>query len=118
MQAWGEDLGVSACFLGKFLVPEGIDPDDSPEVAPPRPNPELRARISNSGKVNLRGMGGVFGMVSEDTPGTPEGGLTLRPEARIPGLTPEPIDGLRSIASRGSSGVRAASRVRMRGGHG
>ena len=70
------------------------------------PDPERLAQIAESVVVGLRGVGGVYDIRSDHTPGIPEVQLELRPEARTLGLTLDELAGQARAAFFGAEAVR------------
>jgi len=70
------------------------------------PDPERLAQIADAVVDGLRGVGGVYDIRSDHTPGIPEIQLALRPEARTLGLTLEELAGQTRAAFFGAEAVR------------
>ena len=99
MQAWREEVGVLPYVRGITFSGEVFDLGNPVEAVLSHPDPERLARIADSVVDGLRGVGGVYDIRSDHTPGIPEMQLELRPEARTLGLT---------LGRVGRAGTRAA----------
>ena len=87
VQAWREEVGVLPYVRGITFSGEVIDLGNPVEAVLSHPDPERLAQIADSVVDGLRGVGGVYDVRSDHTPGIPEIQLELRPEARTLGLT-------------------------------
>ena len=106
VQAWREEVGVLPYVRGITFSGEVIDLGNPVEAVLSHPNPERLAQIANSVVDGLRGVGGVYDIRSDHTPGIPEVQLELRPEARTLGLTLEALAGQARAAFFGAEAVR------------
>ena len=106
VQAWREEVGVLPYVRGITFSGEVIDLGNPIEAVLSHPNPELLAQIADSVVEGLRGVGGVYDIRSDHTPGIPEVQLALRPEARTLGLTLEELAGQTRAAFFGAEAVR------------
>ena len=85
---------------------EIIDLGNPVEAVLSHPDPERLVQIADSVVNGLRGVGGVYDIRSDHTPGIPEVQLELRPEARTLGLTLEELAGQTRAAFFGAEAVR------------
>ena len=106
VQAWREEVGVLPYVRGLTFSGEIIDLGNPVEAVLSHPNPERLAQIADSVVDGLRGVGGVYDIRSDHTPGIPEIQLELRPEARTLGLTLEALAGQTRAAFFGAEAVR------------
>ncbi len=106
VQAWREEVGALPYVRGIIFSGEIIDFGNPVETVLSHPNPERLARIANSVVDGLRGVGGVFDIRSDHTPGIPEVRLELRPEARTLGLTLDDLAGQARAAFFGAEATR------------
>ncbi len=106
VQAWREEVGVLPYVRGIIFSGEVIQLGNPVEAVLSHPNPESLVRIANSVVNGLRGVGGVYDIRSDHTPGIPEVQLELRPEARTLGLTLEELAGQTRAAFFGERAVR------------
>ncbi len=106
VQAWREEVGVLPYVRGLTFSGEIIDLGNPVEAVLSHPNPERLAQIADSVVDGLRGVGGVYDIRSDHTPGIPEIQLELRPEARTLGLTLEELAGQTRAAFFGAEAVR------------
>ena len=106
VQAWREEVGVLPYVRGITFSGEIIDLGNPVEAVLSHPDPERLARIADSVVDGLRGVGGVYDIRSDHTPGIPEIQLELRPEARTLGLTLEELAGQTRAAFFGAEAVR------------
>ena len=106
VQAWREEVGVLPYVRGITFSGEVIDLGNPVEAVLSHPDPERLARIADSVVDGLRGVGGVYDIRSDHTPGIPEIQLELRPEARTLGLTLEELAGQTRGAFFGAEAVR------------
>ena len=106
VQAWREEVGVLPYVRGITFSGEVIDLGNPVEAVLSHPDPERLARIADSVVDGLRGVGGVYDIRSDHTPGIPEIQLELRPEARTLGLTLEELAGQTRAAFFGAEAVR------------
>ena len=106
VQAWREEVGVLPYVRGITFSGEVIDLGNPVEAVLSYPDPERLAQIADSVVDGLRGVGGVYDIRSDHTPGIPEIQLELRPEARTLGLTLEELAGQTRAAFFGAEAVR------------
>ncbi len=106
VQAWREEVGVLPYVRGITFSGEVIDLGNPVEAVLSHPDPERLAQIADSVVDGLRGVGGVYDIRSDHTPGIPEIQLELRPEARTLGLTLEELAGQTRGAFFGAEAVR------------
>ena len=106
VQAWREEVGVLPYVRGITFSGEIIDLGNPVEAVLSHPDPERLAQIADSVVDGLRGVGGVYDIRSDHTPGIPEIQLELRPEARTLGLTLEELAGQTRAAFFGAEAVR------------
>ena len=106
VQAWREEVGVLPYVRGITFSGEVIDLGNPVEAVLSHPDPERLAGIADSVVNGLRGVGGVYDVRSDHTPGIPELRLELRPEARTLGLTLEELAGQARAAYLGAEPVR------------
>ena len=106
VQAWREEVGVLPYVRGLTFSGEVIDLGNPVEAVLSHPNSERLAQIANAVVDGLRGVGGVYDIRSDHTPGIPEIQLALRPEARTLGLTLEALAGQTRAAFFGAEAVR------------
>ena len=89
MQDWREEVGVLPYVRGLAFSGEVIDLGSPVEAVLSHPDPVRLLEVADSVVKGLRGVGGVFDVRSDHTPGVGEIQLALRPEARTLGLTVE-----------------------------
>ena len=106
VQEWREEVGFLPYVRGIIFSGEIIDFGNPVEVVLSHPNPERLVQIANSVVNGLRGVGGVFDIRSDHTPGIPEVQLGLRPEARPLGLTLDDLAGQARAAFFGAEAIR------------
>ena len=106
VQAWREEVGVLPYARGITFSSEVFDLGNPVEAVLTHPDPERLARIANSVVDGLRGVGGVYDIRSDHTPGIPEIQIELRPEARTLGLTLDELAGQARAAFFGAEAVR------------
>jgi multidrug efflux pump subunit AcrB len=106
VQAWREEVGELPYVRSITFSGEIIDFGNPVEVVLSHPNPERLADIASSVVDGLRGVGGVFDIHSDHTPGIPEVQLELRPEARTLGLTLDDLAGQVRAAFFGAEAIR------------
>ena len=106
VQAWREEVGVLPYVRGITFSGEVIDLGNPVEAVLSHPDPERLAQIADAVVDGLRGVGGVYDIRSDHTPGIPEIQLELRPEARTLGLTLEALAGQTRAAFFGAEAVR------------
>ena len=106
VQAWREEVGVLPYVRGIIFSGEIIDFGNPVETVLSHPDPDRLAQIANSVVDGLRGVGGVFDIRSDHTPGIPEVQLGLRPEARTLGLTLDDLAGQARAAFFGAEAIR------------
>ncbi len=105
-QAWREEVGVLPYVRGITFSGKVIDLGNPVEAVLSHPDPERLVQIADSVVDGLRGIGGVYDVRSDHTPGIPEVQLELRPEARTLGLTLEELAGQARAAFFGAEAVR------------
>ena len=105
-QAWREEVGVLPYVRGITFSGEIIDLGNPVEAVLSDPDPERLAQIAETVVAGLRGVGGVYDIRSDHTPGIPEVQLALRPEARTLGLTLDELAGQARAAFFGAEAVR------------
>ncbi len=106
VQAWREEVGVLPYVRGITFSGEIIDLGNPVEAVLSHPDPKRLAQIADAVVDGLRGVGGVYDIRSDHTPGIPEIQLELRPEARTLGLTLEELAGQTRAAFFGAEAVR------------
>jgi len=106
VQAWREEVGVLPYVRGLTFSGKIIDLGNPVEAVLSHPDPERLAQIADAVVDDLRGVGGVYDIRSDHTPGIPEIQLELRPEARTLGLTLEELAGQTRAAFFGAEAVR------------
>ena len=106
VQAWREEVGVLPYVRGITFSGEVFDLGNPVEAVLSHPDPERLARIADSVVDGLRGVGGVYDIRSDHSPGIPEVQLELRPEARTLGLTLHDLAGQARAAFFGAEAVR------------
>ena len=106
VQAWREEVGVLPYVRSITFSGEIIDFGNPVEAVLSHPDPERLAVIASSVVDGLRGVGGVFDIRSDHTPGIPEVQLGLRPEARTLGLTLDDLAGQARAAFFGAEAIR------------
>ncbi len=106
LQAWREEVGVPPYVRGLTFSGEIFTLGNPVEAVLSHPDPERLARIAGSVVGGLRGVGGVYDIRSDHTPGIPEVRLELRPEARTLGLTVQELAGQARAAFFGAEAVR------------
>ncbi len=106
VQAWREEVGVLPHVRGITFSGEVFDLGNPVEAVLSHPDPERLARIADSVVDGLRGVGGVFDIRSDHTPGIPEVQLELQPEGRTLGLTLHDLAGQARAAFFGAEAVR------------
>ncbi len=106
VQAWREEVGVLPYVRGVTFSGEVLDLGNPVEAVMSHPDPDRLVLIANSVVDGLRGVGGVYDVRSDHTPGIPEVQLELRPEARTLGLTLDALAGQARAAFFGAEAVR------------
>ncbi|MYC15770.1 MAG: efflux RND transporter permease subunit [Gemmatimonadetes bacterium] len=106
VQAWREEVGVLPYVRGITFSGEVFDLGNPVEAVLSHPDPERLARIADSVVDGLRGVGGVYDIRSDHSPGIPEVQLELRPEARTLGITLHDLAGQARAAFFGTEAVR------------
>ena len=91
VDAWREEVGLLPYVRGLTFSGEIIDLGNPVEAVLSHPDPERLAGIANSVVRSLRGVGGVFDVRSDHSPGIREIQLELRAEARTLGITLEEL---------------------------
>ena len=91
MDAWREEVGLPPYVRGLTFSGEIIDLGNPVEAVLSHPDPQRLAEIANSVVRSLRGVGGVFDVRSDHSPGIREIQLELRAEARTLGITLEEL---------------------------
>ncbi len=110
VQAWREEVGVLPYVRGITFSGAVFDLGNPVEAVLSHPDPKLLARIADSVVDGLRGVGGVYDVRSDHTPGVPEVQLELRLAARPLGLT------LDDLAEQARAAFFGAEAVRVRRG--
>ncbi len=106
VQAWREEVGVLPYVRGITFSGAAFDLGNPVEAVLSHPDPKLLARIADSVVDGLRGVGGVYDVRSDHTPGIPEIQLELQPEARTLDLTLDDLAGQARAAFFGAEAVR------------
>ena len=106
VQAWREEVGVLPYVRGLTFISEIFTLGNPVEAVLSHPDPERLAQVADSVVEGLRGVGGVYDIRSDHTPGIPEVQLELRPEARTLGLTLDELAGQARAAFFGAEAVR------------
>ena len=107
VQAWRDEVGVLPYVRGIVFSGELIDFGSPIEgVVLSHPNPERLGQIADSVVNGLRGIGGVYDVRADHTPGIREIQLELRPEARTLGLTLEDMAQQTRAAFFGAEALR------------
>ena len=106
VQAWREEAGVLPHVRAVTYISEIYTLGNPVEVALSHPDPERLAEIASSAVAGLGGVGGVFDIRSDHTPGIPEVQVGLRREARTLGLTLDDLAGQTRAAFFGVEAVR------------
>ena len=91
VDAWREEVGLPPYVRGLTFSGEIIDLGNPVEAVLSHPDPQRLAEIANSVVRSLRGVGGVFDVRSDHSPGIREIQLELRAEARTLGITLEEL---------------------------
>ncbi|MCY4420739.1 MAG: efflux RND transporter permease subunit [Gammaproteobacteria bacterium] len=91
VDAWREEVGLPPYVRGLTFSGEIIDLGNPVEAVLSHPDTERLAEIANSVVRGLRGVGGVFDVRSDHSPGIREIQLELRAEARTLGITLEEL---------------------------
>ncbi|MYE05567.1 MAG: efflux RND transporter permease subunit, partial [Bacteroidetes bacterium SB0662_bin_6] len=87
VQAWREEVGDLPQARAVTFISEIYTLGNPVEAALSHPDPERLIAIADSTVADLGGVGGVFDIRSDHTPGIPEVQVGLLPEARTLGLT-------------------------------
>ena len=106
VQAWREEVGVLPYVRGITFTGKVIDLGNPVEAVLSHPDPALLAQVADTVVEGLLGVGGVYDIRSDHTPGVPELQLELRPEARTLGLTLDELAGQARAAFFGAEAVR------------
>ncbi|MCY3737008.1 MAG: efflux RND transporter permease subunit, partial [Gemmatimonadaceae bacterium] len=106
VQAWREEVGVLPHVRGLTFTSEIFTLGNPVEAVLSHPDPERLAQVADTVVEGLRGVGGVYDIRSDHTPGIPEFQLELRPEARTLGLTVQELAGQARAAFFGAEAVR------------
>ena len=105
-QAWREEVGELPQVNGLTFSGDVINLGSPIHAVLSHPDSEQLTGIAESVVNRLRGVGGVFDIRSDHTPGIPEIQLELRPEARTLGLTLDDLALQTRGAFFGSEAVR------------
>ncbi len=106
VQAWRDEVGVLPYVRGIVFSGELIDFGSPIEAALSHPDPKQLGQIADSVVSGLRGIGGVYDVRADHTPGIREMQLELRPEARTLGLTLEDMARQTRAAFFGAEALR------------
>jgi len=87
VQAWREEVGILPHVRAINFISEIYTLGNPVEAALSHPDPERLIEIASATVADLGGVGGVFDIRSDHTPGIPEIQVGLLPEARTLGLT-------------------------------
>ena len=87
VQAWREEVGPLPYVRSITITGDVIDLGNPVEAVLSHPDPERLGDIADGVVKSLQGLGGVFDIRSDHTPGVNEIQLQLRPEGRNIGLT-------------------------------
>ena len=90
-QAWREEVGVLPYVRGIVFSGDVLDLGNPIEAVLSHPDPERLVEIATSVVRSLRGLGGVYDVRSDHTPGVREIQLELLPAGRTLGLTLEEL---------------------------
>ena len=90
-QAWREEVGVLPYARGVVFSGDVLDLGNPIEAVLSHPDPERLVEIATSVVRSLRGLGGVYDVRSDHTPGVREIQLELLPAGRTLGLTLEEL---------------------------
>ncbi len=106
VQAWREEVGVLPYVRGITFSGEIIDLGSPVAAVLSHPEPAKLVDAAETVVNGLQGLGGVFDIRSDHTPGVPEIQLALRPEAQTLGLTVDQLAGQARDAFFGSEALR------------
>ncbi len=106
VQAWREEVGVLPYVRGITFSGEIIDLGSPVAAVLSHPEPAKLVDAAETVVNGLQGLGGVFDIRSDHTPGVPEIQLELRPEAQTLGLTVDQLAGQARDAFFGSEALR------------
>ena len=106
VQAWREEVGVLPYVRGITFSGEIIDLGSPVAAVLSHPEPARLVDAAETVVNGLQGLGGVFDIRSDHTPGVPEIQLALRPEAQTLGLTVDQLAGQARDAFFGSEALR------------
>ena len=106
VQAWREEVGVLPYVRGITFSGEIIDLGSPVAAVLSHPDPDRLVDAAENVVNGLQGLGGVFDIRSDHTPGVPEIQLELRPEAETLGLTVDQLAGQTRDAFFGSEALR------------
>ena len=106
VQAWREEVGVLPYVRGITFSGEIIDLGSPVAAVLSHPDPDRLVDAAENVVNGLQGLGGVFDIRSDHTPGVPEIQLELRPEAETLGLTVDQLAGQARDAFFGSEALR------------
>ncbi len=106
VQAWREEVGVLPYVRGITFSGEIIDLGSPVAAVLSHPEPARLVDAAETVVNGLQGLGGVFDIRSDHTPGVPEIRLELRPEAETLGLTVDQLAGQARDAFFGSEALR------------
>ncbi len=106
VQAWREEVGVLPQARAITFISELYTLGNPVEAGLSHPDPERLTAIANSIVTGLGGVGGVFDIRSDHTPGIPEVQVEILPEARTLGLTLDDLAWQTRAAFFGAEAVR------------
>ncbi|MXY25719.1 MAG: efflux RND transporter permease subunit [Acidobacteria bacterium] len=106
VQAWREEVGVLPQVRAVTFISEIYTLGNPVEAALSHPDPERLTAMANSAVADLGGVGGVFDIRSDHTPGIPEVQVGLLPDARTLGLTLDDLAWQTRAAFFGAEAVR------------
>ncbi|MDE2710427.1 MAG: efflux RND transporter permease subunit, partial [Acidobacteriota bacterium] len=106
VQAWREEVGDLPQARAITYISQIYTLGNPVETALSHPDPERLNEIANSTVAGLGGVGGVFDIRSDHTPGIPEVQVGLLPEARTLGLTLDDLAWQTRAAFFGAEAVR------------
>ncbi|MYI37677.1 MAG: efflux RND transporter permease subunit, partial [Acidobacteria bacterium] len=106
VQAWREEVGELPQARAITYISQIYTLGNPVEAALSHPDPERLNEIANSTVAGLGGVGGVFDIRSDHTPGVPEIQVGMLPEARTLGLTLDDLARQTRAAFFGAEAVR------------
>ena len=109
-QAWRDEAGELPQARSVTFSGEVLSFGAPVEAILSHPDPDRLAPVASLAVEELRGIGGVFDVRSDHSPGVPEIRVALRPEARTLGLT------LESVAQQVRAAFYGAEAVRVQRG--